>query len=64
MEIFQSYDSKIVMRNFKTGKIILDKMYWNYSQTTNKYRNQFLEMTSKEIQKNIDSGIFTLENLN
>ena len=37
---FQSYNSIIVLN--KNGKITLDSYYWDYSVTTGKYRNQFL----------------------
>ena len=46
------------------NKIYLDSHYWNYSKTTAKYRNQFLNETTKETQKKIDSGEYILTNLN
>lgn len=69
---FQSYDSVIVkISNFiKNDKglplssITLDEKYWNYSVTTSKYRNIFLEETTKETQRKIDKGIYLLSNLN
>ena len=39
---FQSYRTLIIKRNDRNGKIYLDKNKWNYSVTTGKYRNQFL----------------------
>ena len=49
-EYFQSYDSIIAFRpKGRTGdeatdaKIVLDSKYWDYSKTTGKYRNQFLD---------------------
>ena len=59
---FQSYDSIIV--KIESGKVSLDEKYWNYSRTTSKYRNLFLQKTTKEIQQKIDNGIYILENLN
>ena len=59
---FQSYKSIIAMR--KNDKITLDKFKWDYSITTGKYRNLFLGETKKETQKKIDSGVYTLKNLN
>lgn len=41
--IFQSYDSMIVDIDFANSKVTFGKD-WNYSVTTSKYRNQFLEM--------------------
>lgn len=61
-EIFQSYKSIIAIK--ENGKITLDENYWNYSQTTSKYRNMFLGESTKETQSKIDSGEYTLENLN
>lgn len=63
---FQSYYSIIVKKIRRDcGKvdIYLDEYYWNYSKTTSKYRNMFLEETTKETQAKIDSGEYTLTNL-
>ena len=65
-ETFQSYDSVIVVKTIwkdKT-KIELDENKWDYSNTTNKYRNQFLGETKKETLAKIKSGEYTLTNLN
>ena len=59
---FQSYNSIIVM--VENGKTYLDERSWDYSNTTGKYRNQFLNETKKETQAKIDAGIYTLTNLN
>ena len=62
VEYFQSYDSVIVRRD---GSLIaLDSQYWDYSVTTGKYRNQFLDETKQETQAKIDSGEYILTNLN
>lgn len=60
--IFQSYDSIIAV--IECGRITLDKNLWNYSRTTSKYRNEFLEMTTKEVKRCIKSGEILLDNLN
>ena len=59
---FQSYNSIIVM--VENEKTYLDERFWDYSNTTGKYRNQFLNETKKETQAKIDAGIYTLTNLN
>lgn len=60
---FQSYSSVIVFKA-NDGTITLDEKYYNYSRTTIKYRNQFLNETSKEVQQKIDNGEYKLVNLN
>ena len=65
-ETFQSYKSIIAIRTIwedKT-KVELDSLYWNHSQTTSKYRNQFLGETIKETRAKIASGEYLLRNLN
>jgi hypothetical protein len=62
-EYFQSYDSVIAFRP-KTGKIQLDSYYWDYSKTTGKYRNQFLNESKQDTQLKIDKGIYILTDLN
>ena len=60
---FQSYESVIVFIP-NDGKIQLDSKYWDYSKTTGKYRNQFLNETKKETEQKIASGEYILTNLN
>jgi len=60
--IFQSYNSIIAIK--KHGKITLDRVYWDYSKTTGKYRNMFLNETKKETERKIKAGIYQLANLN
>jgi hypothetical protein len=60
---FQSYDFIIVFEP-REGKTQLDVNYWDYSVTTGKYRNQFLNETKKETEQKIKSGIYELVNLN
>ena len=63
-ETFQSYNSIIVIKDYKKGKTTLDDYYWNYSRTTSKYRNMFLNETTQETKKKIKEGIYKLANLN
>ena len=60
--IFQSYETVIVKK--ENGKTYLDADKWDYSQTTGKYRNQFLGETKKETEAKIKSGEYVLTNLN
>lgn len=64
--LFKSYDSVIIKTTFEDGKrvVYLDETYWNYSTTTSKYRNQFLNETTKETQAKIDAGKYKLVDLN
>ena len=48
----------------RNKKVYLDKNYWDYSVTTGKYRNIFLNETKKETEKKIKNGVYTLTNLN
>jgi hypothetical protein len=59
---FQSYNTIIAYRSH--GKRYLDKESWDYSRTTGKYRNIFLNETKKETEKKIKSGEYILTNLN
>jgi hypothetical protein len=65
-EYFQSYRSVIVKKDYEgeTVKIFLDQKYWNYSTTTGKYRNIFLNETIKDTRKKIKSGEYILTDLN
>ena len=59
---FQSYSSVIVKLN--GDDVELDQKYWNYSNTTGKYRNIFLNETIKDTRKKIKSGEYKLVDLN
>jgi hypothetical protein len=71
-EYFQSYKSVIAKKvtnyffNYeqKEEKIYLDEKYWDYSVTTGKYRNIFLNETKKETEKKIKDGTYILTDLN
>ena len=77
-EIFQSYGKTIAKietfyegTKFLCGKIIeertqisLDKNYWDYSNTTGKYRNIFLGEPKKDTVKQIKIKNYKLIDLN
>jgi len=60
---FQSYDTIIAFMVFN-GDVYLDKDAWDYSVTTGKYRNKFLQEDKKTTQQKIKDGKYKLENLN
>ena len=62
-EYFQSYNS-IIAKKTKNGKVYLDSNYWDYSRTTGKYRNYFLNETKKETDRKIKNKTYKLSNLN
>lgn len=62
-EIFQSYKSIIAIKK-TNGKIVLDAQTWDFSNTTGKYRNKFLNETKKETEAKIKSGEYKLMDLN
>ena len=61
---FQSYNSMIVKKDTLYNQIFLDQKYWNYSNTTGKYRNIFLNETIKDTRAKIKSGEYILTDLN
>ena len=60
--IFQSYNSTIV--KIENGKTYLDINKWDYSKTTGKYRNIFLNENKKQTEQKIKSGEYILTDLN
>ena len=62
-ETFQSYDTVIARRN-SDGSVVLDSNALDYSVTTGKYRNQFLNESKAETLKKIKSGDYKLVDLN
>lgn len=60
--IFQSYNSVIVKK--MNGQTFIDSKFWDYSKTTRKYRNQFLNETKKQTEQKISSGEYILTDLN
>tara|TARA_R100001509_G_scaffold131756_1_gene85143 strand:+ start:1495 stop:1773 length:279 start_codon:yes stop_codon:yes gene_type:complete len=65
-QFFQSYNSMIVKKynSYYLKPVELDKKYWNYSNTTGKYRNIFLGETIKDTRAKIKSGEYILTDLN
>jgi hypothetical protein len=63
---FQSYKSIIVKKGYENNKygVYLDQKYWNYSNTTGKYRNIFLNETIKDTKAKIKNGTYILTDLN
>jgi len=60
--IFQSYKTIIAIKTF-CGKVLLDRD-WNYSVTTSRYRNKFLNEITRATQKKIDDGLYLVTDLN
>lgn len=60
---FQSYESIIAFRD-NNNKIFLDKNFWNFSTTTGKYRNIFLNENKKLTMDKIENNTYSLVNLN
>ena len=65
-DYFQSYDTIIVKRKYVNGDcfITLDERFWDYSRTTGKYRNLFLNETKKETLAKLKSNEYKLMDLN
>jgi hypothetical protein len=60
---FQSYDSIIAFRD-NSGQIYLDERTWDYSNTTGRYRNQFLGLNKRQTEREIKVGKIKLADLN
>ena len=68
-KVFQSYSSIIVKVSKKIppingNQIFLDQKYWNFSNTTGKYRNIFLNETIEDTRAKIKNGTYILTDLN
>lgn len=61
---FQSYESVIAFIPNNGDKIQLDENYWDYSKTTAKYRNNFLNMDTDTIKKKLNNGEILFAKLN
>ena len=61
---FQSYQTIITYQDSTSHTTYLDAFMWDYSRTTGKYRNIFLNESKKETEKKIASGIYKLVSLN
>ena len=62
IEVFQSYNSIICVK--ANGETYLDENRWNYSRTTSRYRNIFLNETTVETVKKIGLGAYAMADLN
>ena len=62
IEVFQSYNSIICVK--ANNETYLDQNRWNYSRTTSRYRNQFLNETTVETVKKIGFGNYAMVDLN
>ena len=60
---FQSYRSIIAFKPYN-AKTQLDKNFWDYSNTTAKYRREFLGEGVDETRHKIKEGEYILKNLN
>ena len=66
-EWFKSYDVLVGKKIYVSGVLTdtyLDTIYWDYSKTTGKYRNIFLNEKKKETEANLKQGRYKLINLN
>ena len=62
IEVFQSYNSIICVK--ANGETYLDENRWNYSRTTSRYRNQFLNESTVDTVKKIGLGKYAMVDLN
>lgn len=62
-QYFQSYNTVIAKKQYGVP-LVLDRNAWDYSRTTSKYRNEFLDMTTSEIKQAIADWSIILDNLN
>ena len=62
IEVFQSYNSIICVK--ANGETYLDQNRWNYSRTTSRYRNIFLNESTVETVKKIGLGAYAMADLN
>ena len=61
---FQSYNSIIAFKPNDNRRTQLDAYYWDYSRTTGKYRNQFLNEGIADTRAKIESKEYLLTDLN
>ena len=64
LEVFQSYQTIICIKDPRNNEIYLDKHSWDYSNTTSRYRKFFLQEDTKTTKEKIKKGIYILEDLN
>ena len=64
LEVFQSYETIICIKDPRNNEIYLDRDAWDYSNTTSRYRKFFLQEDTKTTKEKIKKGIYILEDLN
>ena len=64
LEVFQSYETIICIKDPRNNEIYLDKNAWDYSNTTSRYRKLYLNEDTKTTKDKIKKGIYILEDLN
>ena len=64
LEVFQSYETIICIKDPRNNQIYLVKNSWDYSNTTSRYRKFFLQEDTKTTKEKIKKGIYFLEDLN
>jgi hypothetical protein len=61
---FQSYKTIIAFKPYANSPVLLDRGRWDYSVTTSRYRNKFLDCDTKTVKERLNSGVYQLAELN
>ena len=61
-EVFQSYNSIIAVK--VDGITFLDRTCWDYSNTTSRYRKEFLNEDTKTTKQKIKDDVYVMLDLN
>src|SRR5210317_2058921 len=61
-EIFQSYNSIVAIK--VNGQTFLDRTCWDYSNTTSRYRKEFLNEDTKTTKQKIKDDVYVMLDLN
>ena len=61
-EIFQSYKSVVAVKC--DGLTFLDRTCWDYSNTTSRYRKEFLNEDTKTTKQKIKDSVYIMMDLN
>ena len=61
-EIFQSYKSVVAVK--VDGLTFLDRTCWDYSNTTSRYRKEFLNEDTKTTKQKIKDSVYIMMDLN
>ena len=56
--------STVIAKRTRSGKVTLDRKYWDFSSTTGKHRNDFLGETKLDTSAKLDIGTYKLADLN